>query len=213
MDYQGLKIDHFEQSGFRIRAKAKVIYIDPYNLKENQIEPADYIFVTHEHFDHCSEKDIQKVIKPQTLVIASESCNLTQKFLKRLGVKSLIFMGHNESAEFDELKVKTIPAYNLDKHFHPRLDGKVGYVIEVGGVKIYHTGDTDKIPEMEKLQDIDVAMLPVSGTYVMNWQEAVEATKVIKPKLAIPMHYGSVVGSEEDAQKFKEKAECQVEII
>lgn len=213
MDYQGLKIDHFEQSGFRIKAKAKVIYIDPYNLKESQAEPADYLFLTHEHFDHCSEKDIKRVIMPQTVIIASESCNLTQKFLKRLGVKSLIFMGHNTNVEFDEIKVKAVPAYNLNKHFHPQSSGNVGYIIDIGGVKIYHAGDTDKIPGMAELGNIDIALLPVSGTYAMDWQEAVDAVKVIKPKLAIPMHYGSVAGSEEDARKFKEKAECRVEII
>jgi len=101
MDYQGAKIDHFEQSSFRIKAKGKVIYIDPYNLKGNQAETADYLFITHEHFDHCSEKDIQKIINTQTVIIASESCGLTQKFLKRLKIKSLLFMGHNVDAEFD----------------------------------------------------------------------------------------------------------------
>ncbi|MBU1131072.1 MBL fold metallo-hydrolase [Patescibacteria group bacterium] len=219
MDYQGIKIDHFEHDAFRIKAGGKVIYIDPYNLKENQIEPADYIFITHEHFDHCSENDLKKIISSKTIIIASESCGLEQKFLSKFKVESLIFMGHGEAAEFDDLKVKAVPAYNLNKFrsagavYHPQKDGKVGYIIDFKGVKIYHAGDTDNIPEMAELKDIDVAMLPVSGTYVMTWQEAVEAAKAIKPKLAIPMHYGSIVGSEEDAKKFKESAECEVEII
>jgi L-ascorbate metabolism protein UlaG (beta-lactamase superfamily) len=213
MDYQNLKIDHFEQSGFRIKVNNKVIYLDPFNLKENQIEAADYLFITHEHFDHCSEKDIKKIITPETIVIASENCGLGQKFLHHLNIKSLMFIGHYENAEFDELKVQAVPAYNLNKHFHLKKDGKVGYVIEIGGVRIYHAGDTDNIPEMAELKKIDIALLPVSGTYVMNWQEAVEAIKVIQPKLAIPMHYGSVVGSEADALNFKEKAGCRVEII
>lgn len=213
MDYSGLKIDHFEHNTFRIKAGGKIIFIDPYNLKGNQVELADYIFITHEHFDHCSKKDINKIIDPQTVIIASESCNLEQRFLNKLNIKSLVFMGHGETAEFDDLSVQAVPAYNIDKTFHPKADGKVGYIIDVQGVRIYHAGDTDKIPEMEQFSNIDVAMLPVSGTYVMTWSEAVEAAKVIKPKLAIPMHYGSVVGSEEDAKKFKENAECEVEII
>ena len=213
MDYQGLKIDHFENDAFRIKAENKVIFIDPYNLKENQVEPADYVFITHEHFDHCSEKDIKKIIGPSTIIIASESCGLEQKFLNHLNAKSLIFMGPGETSELADLKVQAVPAYNLNKNFHPKNDGKVGYVIEISKVRIYHAGDTDKIPEMADLQNIDIAMLPVSGTYVMTWQEAVEAVTMFRPKIAIPMHYGSVVGSETDAQNFKEKADCQVEII
>ena len=219
MEYQGIKIDHFEHSGFRLKFGNKIIYFDPYNLKENQIEPADYIFITHDHFDHCSEKDIKKIVKPQTIIIASESCSLEHKFLKYLGVKSMVFMSADELAEFDEVKVQAVPAYNIDKFrspgvpYHSQKNGKVGYVIEINGVRIYHAGDTDNIPEMAELENIDVAMLPVSGTYVMTWQEAVEAVRIIKPKIAIPMHYGSIIGSEEDAIKFKEKAEGEVEII
>lgn len=213
MDYQGLKIDHFEHDTFRIKTDSQVIYFDPFNLTTNQASAADYIFITHEHFDHCSEKDIKKIVAPQTVIVAAESCSLEQKFLSQLNVKSLVFMGPNETAEFADLKVLAVPAYNLNKHFHPQNDSKVGYILEIKGIKIYHAGDTDKIPEMAGFKNIDIALLPVSGTYVMTWQEAVEAVKVFKPKIAIPMHYGSVVGSEEDARKFKEKAECRVEII
>ena len=213
MDYQNLKIDHFEHSGFRIKNGVNVIYLDPYNLKDEQIETADYILITHEHFDHCSEKDIKKIAGPETIIIASESCNLEQKFLGYLKVKSLIFMGPGENSEVDDLKITAVPAYNLNKTFHPPKGGRVGYVVEINRTRIYYAGDTDNIPEMSKLTNIDVALLPVSGTYVMDWNEAVAATAVIKPKLVIPMHYGSVIGSLEDAQKFKENASCPVAII
>jgi L-ascorbate metabolism protein UlaG (beta-lactamase superfamily) len=122
-------------------------------------------------------------------------------------------MGPGDTGEFDAIKVWARPAYNLNKTFHKKGDGQVGYVIEINGVRIYHAGDTDNIPELADLKNIDLALLPVSGVYVMDWQEAVEAVKIIKPKIVIPMHYGNVVGSEDDARKFKEKAECRVEII
>ena len=216
MEYQGLEINHFEHSAFQIKAGDRVIYFDPYNLKDSQILPADFVFITHEHFDHCSKKDIEKIASLKTIIVASEDC---AGQLKGLRVKEIVFVGGSESLEWENLLLEAVPAYNIDKFrsagvcYHPQNNGQVGYVLEIGGVRVYHAGDTDKIPEMADLRDINIALLPVSGTYVMTWQEAAEAVKLIKPKLAIPMHYGSIVGSKEDAEKFKEKAECPVEII
>ncbi|MBU1036775.1 MBL fold metallo-hydrolase [Patescibacteria group bacterium] len=216
MDYLGIKIDHFEQSGFRIKAENKVIYLDPSNLKAEQVEKADFILITHEHFDHCSVNDLKKIIAPETIVIAPAQC---QQHLKTLKVKEIIYVYPNQALALDGIKVETVPAYNLDKFrstgmvYHPKEDEKVGYIVEIQGVRIYHAGDTDNIPEMAKLSHIDIAMVPVSGTYVMTWQEAVAALEVIKPKLAIPMHYGSIIGSKEDAEKLKNSADCPVEII
>ncbi len=216
MDYQNLKIDHFDHDTFRLESDHQVVYLDPYNLKENQKKLADYVMITHGHFDHCSPNDVKKIIADDTVIIAPNEC---QEQLKGLKVKEIIYVSPNQQLEFDGFKIETVPAYNLDKWrsegvlYHPKEDGKVGYVLDIKGIRIYHAGDADNIPEMSQLKDIDIALLPVSGTYVMTWQEAVEAAKVIKPKLAIPMHYGSVAGSEVDAQNFKEKAECEVEIV
>lgn len=215
MEYQGLTINHFEHSTFQIKAGDKIIYFDPFNLKDSQISAADFIFITHEHFDHCSKKDLEKIVSSKTIIIASEDC---ADQLKSLRAKEVILVGSGQTLEWPGLRAEAVPAYNIDKFrsaglcYHPQNNGQVGYVLAIGGVRVYHAGDTDKIPEMAQLKNIEVALLPVSGTYVMTWREAAEAVKLIKPKLAIPMHYGSIVGSKEDAEKFKEKAECQVEI-
>lgn len=216
MEYQGLQLNHFEHDTFQIKAGGKVIYLDPYNLKEGQIEPADYVFVTHEHFDHCSRKDINKIVSGKTVVVASQQC---ADQLKGLRVKELIYVSAKQNVELDDLKVEAVLAYNLDKFrlagvaYHPKEDGKVGYVLDINGVRIYHAGDTDNIPEMSDIKNIDIALLPVSGTYVMTYLEAIKACGIIKPKVAVPMHYGSIVGSKEDAKRFKEGAEGEVEII
>lgn len=216
MEYQGLQINHFEHSTFQIKAGGRVIYFDPYNLKDSQILAADFIFITHEHFDHCSKKDLEKIASPKTVVVSSEDC---AEQLKGLRVKEVILVGAGQTLEWQDLQVEAVPAYNIDKFrsagltYHPQNDGQVGYVMEISGIRIYYAGDTDKIPEMAQLKNIDVALLPVSGTYVMTWREAAQAAKVIKPKLAIPMHYGSIIGGLADARKFKEAANCAVEII
>ena len=216
MDYQGVKLEHFAHDGFRISANNKVIYIDPFSLKDDQIAHADYVLLTHEHFDHTSQADIKKIIDKETVILAPSEC---QEQLKPLKVKEIMYVYPNQTIDLGEIKVETVPAYNLNKFrnegvpYHPKEDDKVGYIIELNGVRIYHAGDTDNIPEMSNLTKIDLALLPVSGTYVMDWQEAVEAVKSIKPKIAIPMHYGHLIGSQNDAEKFKAAADCRVEII
>lgn len=223
MDYQNLQIYHFSHDSVRLEGGGKVVYLDPYNLQENQQKFADFIFITHKHFDHLSPNDIKKVMTDKTVIIAPHEC---QDQLKGLRVKEIIYVAPNQELALGGLKVRTIPAYNINKFrspgiaYHPADDGEVGYAISIGQVAVYHAGDTDNIPEMNQLKGIDIALLPVSGTYVMTWQEAVEAAKVIKPKLIIPMHYGSVVGGRSDAENFQqavlkepELRNCRVEII
>ncbi len=204
----GLKIGDVEiswlgHSAFKIKG-GKVIYIDPYQVQNT--ESADIILITHSHYDHCSIADINKLTKDNTIVICTADCqsNIT-KIEKRIDMQ---VVQPNESMKMGNIKIQTIPAYNISKPFHPKSDGWVGYVIEMGNLIIYHAGDTDRIKEMEKLtgygkkENKFIALLPVGGKFTMNAEEAAEAAKIIKPTLAIPMHYGSVVGSQQDAENF-----------
>lgn len=219
MRYQNLTINHFAHDCFQIKANGQAIYFDPYKLEPGQIEPADYIFITHGHFDHCSPEDLQKIVSAKTTVIASAEC---QENLSGLKVKEIHYLKPGQNLSVDGLRVWAIQAYNINKFrepgvpFHLPGGNELGYIIQIDGVRIYHAGDTDHIPEMADLKNIDLALLPVSGTYVMTPEEAVQAAKVIQPKIAIPMHYGSIVGTLADAEKFKhlaEEAGVKVEII
>jgi L-ascorbate metabolism protein UlaG (beta-lactamase superfamily) len=188
---------------FKIAA-SKIIYLDPFELA-GEMEPADIICITHEHYDHCSPEDVAKIQREDTVVIAAESCKGQLK-----GDVRLVKAGDRVSV--DDLTIEAIPAYNVGKKFHPREAGGVGYVVTVDDTSIYHAGDTDPIPEMEGLE-VDIALLPVSGVYVATAEEAVEAANKIRPKLVIPMHYGSIVGSRADAERFKEMWPGEVVIM
>lgn len=172
---------------------SKRIYLDPWKLKYT--EPADLILVTHSHYDHLSLEDIGKIRKSDTWVVGP--ADVTSRVGGR--VKTL---GPRDSVEVEGVKIETIPAYNPKKPFHPRENGWVGFVVEIDGMRYYQPGDTDLIEEMRLLKDIDVAVFPVGGKYTMDWKEAVEAAKLIKPKYAIPMHWGDIVGSRRDAERF-----------
>ncbi|PIP18436.1 MAG: Zn-dependent hydrolase [Parcubacteria group bacterium CG23_combo_of_CG06-09_8_20_14_all_35_6] len=178
----------------------RVIYIDPYQI--NETEKADIILITHGHFDHCSLPDIQRISKPETVIVATPDC---QSRIASLSVefRELKIAQPGISLEIKGVRIETVPAYNTDKHFHPKEDELVGYIINLDSRRIYHAGDTDLIPEMKNIKNIDVALLPIGGTYTMNAEEAAEAVKIINPKAAVPMHYGSVVGSDADAARFK----------
>ena len=176
-------------------AASKMIYIDPFQLA-GDLEPADVICITHEHYDHCSPEDVAQIRREDTALVAAESCRGKLEGDVR-------FVKAGDKVTVDDLVIEVIPAYNVNKRFHPKEAGGVGYLLSVDGSRIYHAGDTDPIPEMEGL-DVDIALLPVSGVYVATAEEAVEAANRIGPKLVIPMHYGSIVGSRADAERFKE---------
>ena len=160
---------------FKIKAGGKVIYIDPYHIRSP--EKADLILITHSHHDHFSPEDIKQICGPETLVVS------VAEVLK--GMHSLTQeVKPGDKLEAAGFKLEVVPAYNIGKKFHQKEAGMVGYIITAGGIRIYHAGDTDLIPEMKKLK-VDVALLPVSGTYVMTSDEAAEAAKVIKPKVAV----------------------------
>ena len=190
-------------AGFKLIGE-KIVYIDPFKIKENQ--SADIIICTHEHFDHLSPEDIKKVQTGKTVIVTTPDC-----YSKVSGNVKTISVG--QSLEVDGIRIEAVPAYNTNKNFHPKYNGWIGVVISMNGKKIYHAGDTDNIPEMANLKDIDVALLPVSGTYVMTAEEAADAANKIMPKVAVPMHYGAIVGTAADAERFKKLCKCKVEIL
>lgn len=191
---------------FKIVGAGKIIYLDPFQLKPPQ-EPADLILITHEHFDHCSPKDFQTIMKPTTQIVASAVCG------PELLTGRLLIVKPGQRHTVEGITIETIPAYNINKSFHPQGDARVGFIITVEGQRIYHAGDADFIPEMKELKNIDIALMPVSGTYVMTAEEAASAVNTFKPKLAIPMHFGSIVGSVDDAKRFQKLAEVPVKIL
>jgi L-ascorbate metabolism protein UlaG (beta-lactamase superfamily) len=200
-EYENIKIVWTGHAGFRIN-DGITIYIDPYELAVYQ--PADLILITHDHFDHLSMTDLRKVVSERTTIIAPYEAEKSLSDL--LGER--VFVKPGDVLEARGVKIWAVPAYNINKFrssgivYHPREDLKVGYVLQVSDVKIYHAGDTDNIPEMKGVE-CDIALLPISGKYVMTVEEAVAATKTIRPKVVIPMHYGAIIGSEADAEKFR----------
>ncbi len=209
MVVEGINISKLPHDGFKIYEQNKFIYIDPFQLNDVN-EKADLILITHGHYDHCSVEDIKKIIQPSTIIITTPDCISK---LSKMEVREIKTMAPGDSATVYGFSIEAVPAYNIGKQFHPKEQEWVGFVIAASGKRIYHAGDTDRIPEMKDLKNIDIALLPVSGTYVMTAEEAAEACSDIKPKVAIPMHYGSIVGSPSDAEKFKELTKCRVEIL
>ncbi len=202
-EYSGVKISWLGHSAFRL-TNGKVVYIDPFQIKA--AAPADIILITHEHYDHCNIEDVRKVLKENTVIVTIAAA---QDKLRTINAQFLLVVP-GKSYSIDGVKVEAVPAYNVNKFrlpsvpYHPEKDNKVGFIITMNNVRIYHAGDTDLIPGLEEnVKNIDVAMLPVSGTYVMTAEEAAEAVNKIKPKVAIPMHIGSIVGNEKDAYRFE----------
>ena len=189
-------------AGFTIKAGDKLIAIDPFQI---DIEiPADIICITHSHYDHCSVPDINKIQKDSTVFITEPSS--AEKLSGDVRT-----MHPGESVTVEDIHIEAVPAYNTNKDFHPRENNWLGFVITINNQRIYHTGDTDLIPEMEQIS-ADIAFLPVSGTYVMTAEEAVEAAKRIKPSVAVPMHYDAIVGSSDDAMNFKNALDGIVDV-
>jgi L-ascorbate metabolism protein UlaG (beta-lactamase superfamily) len=197
------KIHWLGQAAFCIESEEAVIYIDPYQLKRDEPK-ADIILISHGHFDHCSAQDIEKIHKPQTLIIGPPGIKNALSYPARVikpGDKTVV----------GKIEIEAVAAYNVKKSFHPKSSGNLGFIIQINQIRIYHAGDTDLIPEMDTIK-ANIVLLPVGGTYTMNAQEAAEAINKIKPDVAVPMHWGSVVGSRRDAEDFKKFCECRVEI-
>lgn len=190
----------------------KTIYTDPFKIKTR--DTADIILITHEHRDHCSYEDIKMIQSKNTVIVATPDC--AQKISGGTAkIENIKTVKPGDKISIKGIEIEAVPAYNTNKNFHPKTKEWVGYVFTVNRLRIYIAGDTDYIPEMKTLKNIDIALIPVSGTYVMTADEAVKAALDIKPKIAIPMHYGTIVGSEDDANKFADalKGKVKVEIL
>ena len=209
MKYKDVEIEWKGHSSFFINGSKK-IYIDPYKLSPgsgDSSKKADIVLITHSHYDHCSIEDLSRIVKDGSVIIIPADCQSKLNHLnEKLDIK---IMEPGKEVEILGVDVKPVPAYNINKDFHEKNEYWNGYVIIIDGVKIYHAGDTDLIPEMNNLTDmnIDIALLPVGGTYTMSAQEAAKACFIIKPKKAVPMHFGSVAGTREDAEKFVDLCE------
>ena len=200
MLYNNIQIDWLGHSSIFIKSKNKIIYIDPYDL-QGEREKADIILITHNHYDHCSIADIKKLIKKGTIAVISADCQSTiNKSSIEIHTKIL---EPKSSTSIDDIKILAFPAYNTNKPFHPKDEYWNGYVLDIDGTRVYHSGDTDLISEMNNLSGkVDIALLAVGGTYTMDSAEASKAALVIKPKIAIPIHYGKVVGKDVSALNF-----------
>lgn len=185
-----------------------IIYFDPYNI-EKKVNDADYVFLTHDHYDHLDIQSLKNVMKEETLVITPTSIPLTA--LEPVVRKDqVIGVCPNEQYFIGKMNVYTVPSYNINKDFHKKSYNWVGYIIEINSEKIYIAGDTDLNEDIKKVK-CDVAIIPIGGTYTMNYSEAAELINIIKPKHVIPSHYGTIVGDLKDAEAFKKLLSNDIE--
>ncbi len=192
LKYRNIEITWLKHAGFRLKG-SKVVYLDPYEVPAGH-EKADIILVTHDHFDHLDLNSIKNLAKSETIVIHPKECSVK-------GFESFA-MTENQTTNIKGVEVTAVLAYNIDKPFHKR--GVLGYIVNLDGVRVYHAGDTDRIPEMKKIA-VDIALLPAGGTYTMDMEEAIKATQDIKAEVYIPMHYGAIPNTKADPKVFKAK--------
>ena len=178
----------------------KIIYIDPFKI-DKPYKDADYVFCTHSHYDHFSPEDIEKVKKDNTVFIVTE--DIKEKAETLYGKENVFAVEPDNIYYINGLCFKTTYAYNIDKAFHPKENKWVGYMIEIKHKKYYIAGDTDNIEEIQDIE-CDIALLPIGGTYTMDYQEAAILANRIKADIIIPTHYGCIVGEKDDGEKFKE---------
>jgi L-ascorbate metabolism protein UlaG (beta-lactamase superfamily) len=196
-------------AGILIAGSKSVVVVDPYEIdgieKLCGRKTADVILITHDHEDHLSKADIEKISGKNTVLVVPKGCETGLK-----GNVRTVTPGTGITV--GGVEVETVPSYNIGKRFHPREKGYVGYLFRVDGIRFFHAGDCDAVPEMKSVS-ADVIFLPVGGTYTMTAAEAAGLANVIKPKIAVPIHWGSIVGSLADAEIFKKLCTCEVQIL
>ena len=219
----------FQVAGYRKDARPFVVYTDPFKVPALGSSPAsaqdavgfpldaDLVLISHEHFDHCSAEDLDRVCRPSTVIVAAASCR--EALAGRSETILLVSAGDalelGDALDLPEgvgLTIEAVPAYNTNKKYHPREAGHVGFVFELDGNRIYFAGDTDLVPEMNDLR-CDIALLPVSGTYVMDAEEALEAAARIGARITVPMHYGDIIGTGKDAEILEKRHSGHVVIL
>lgn len=198
----------FGHESILIRAGNKKIFIDPWKLKDVK-EKADIILITHSHFDHYSEDDIQKISTDKTILYSSEDVVSQTKVKNKKVIKPF------EELKSDGIIIKAMPAYNKNKDFHPKRNNWLGFIVSYDNISVYVTGDSDDISNefANKGEKINIAMVPVGGTYTMDANEAADFVNTIKPDIAIPIHWGDIVGSKSDAEKFKSLVKNPIMVI
>lgn len=195
-----MNIDNIEvntQSSIKIMLD-KTIYFDPYQIEDSKHD-ADIIFITHNHYDHMDIKSINKIKNENTLIVAPET---VKEITDAIEFKRHIYLKPNDEINIDNINIKSIPAYNIDKPFHPKSNNWLGYIVTYNNISYYVAGDTDKTKESENVK-CDIAFIPIGGHYTMDVEEATKLLKIVRPKIVIPTHYGSIVGNIEDGKKLK----------
>jgi len=199
-----ITITWIHHASFRISGSGQVVYIDPWKIPAEPGD-ADIVLVSHDHFDHCSEADIAKVSSNKTVLVAPRDV------VKKLGYGQVVKPG--DELHVDGTSIEAVSAYNSSKDFHPKGNEWIGAVLSLDGKRIYYAGDTDITPEMAFLTSIDLALLPVGGTYTLDAVEAAQACDEISPAAALPYHWGDIVGTAEDAERFAESAPCKAHVL
>ena len=202
-------IEVFTQNSIRIRSGVGTIYIDPFRINEEPGD-ADFILITHDHYDHFSLEDIEKVSKLDTVIVVPEKMTVKARDISG-SVAGVETVKPGEHREIRGLELETVPAYNTLKPFHIKSAGWVGYILCIDGKRIYIAGDTDATKEAAAVR-CDVALVPIGGTYTMDAKKAAELINEIKPAVAIPVHYGGIVGKPGDGQVFADNVKDPVRV-
>ena len=195
------------QSSIRIEGP-KILYFDPFKIS-GESHDADMIFITHSHSDHLDPQSLRRIIRPDTVLIAPVSTE--REIRKASGKTKLVLMAPGEKKDIDGLSVHAVPAYNSIKPFHPRRYGWNGYVVTMDSIRYYVAGDTDANRELFSVA-CDVALVPIGGVFTMSAKEAAKLVNAIRPQMAIPTHYGSIVGKPEDADVFRKFVDLSIEV-
>ncbi|SDA62329.1 L-ascorbate metabolism protein UlaG, beta-lactamase superfamily [Butyrivibrio sp. INlla18] len=203
-------IEVFTHSSIRIKSDAGVIYADPFQIKEDYHD-ADYVLITHHHYDHFSIEDIRKVIKPETILIVPAKMEDDARELSR-EVKEIVTLRPNEKRNVAGLELEAVPAYNTLKPFHPKRAEWLGYIVITNGKRIYIAGDTGANKDISKVK-CDIALLPIGGTYTMDAKRAADLINTIRPEYAIPTHYGNIIGKKTDGKAFAAMVQSPIKVV